>query len=193
MVPGGSGPGSAACLNLAGHDHVLMKFPFSPPGEVQLRTLISLPQCSTQTCSWQLGVSHSEQPSSGHIAAGNPPWSTQQPSQIPLWWPWVFKVHSWPHTVTRTTSPKGPWDTLREAEAGFRLCSAAPVLGAFAQWCKLPSPHTVRCELAALCSLTMLLRLEELYWGLNYKGKQEDDQDKGPDNGMDMSVRWSIF
>lgn len=44
MMPEELGPGSAVHLDLAGHDHVLMKFLFSPPpGNIQLRSLILPP------------------------------------------------------------------------------------------------------------------------------------------------------
>lgn len=82
-MPGESGPGSAVC-----HDRGLMKFLFSPLGEVQLRTLISPPNVPLRPApgSWGSAAVSSHPLTTSLLEIL--PWSTQQPSQIPsLWWP----------------------------------------------------------------------------------------------------------
>lgn len=109
------------------------------------------PKCSAQTCSWQLGVSHSEQPFSDHISAGNPTLvhTTAQPKSLSV----VALSFQGPLMTAPDDFSKGP---LGNSQGGWgRLCSAASVLGAFTQWRKRPSPHTARCELAAPCSWTI--------------------------------------
>ena len=94
--------------------------------EVQLGTLI-LPKCSTLTCSWEQEVGHSEHPSYYHTSAGNLPWSTQGPNQIPP------SVAALSFQSSLMTSPndfsKFPhWKVSVRLKADW---SASPVLRAF--------------------------------------------------------------
>lgn len=137
----------------------------------------SLPVLSL-TCSWGWVRPQSEQPTSNHVSAGNPPGALRQPSQSPLCGGPRLKCHPWPHPVT---FPKGFSQALRKAETDFvqRLLSWEPpctgAVGPLLTRRGVSLPLRVHCD--------MLPGWEQMRWVLNHRGRQKDDQDEGPYSG----------